>query len=128
MLSSLKESAKGSPWSRAKRARTSCRFIIYGSKRFLIGGGGRRGGPSLRREKQRQGSPPTSIVRGSAWQCSLAATSLGIWLCAYTCNIRVADRSVEGQGSESASGRLSARPREHPAEAAALSMRRRMMW
>src|SRR6516165_2588791 len=75
MLSSLKESAKGSPWSRAKRARTSCRFIIYGSKRFLIGGGGRRGGPSLRREKQRQGSPPTSIVRGSAWQCSLYWTA-----------------------------------------------------
>jgi hypothetical protein len=28
MLSSLKESAKGSPWSRAKRARTSSRVVI----------------------------------------------------------------------------------------------------
>src|SRR5262249_24660652 len=67
MLAWVKESANGSPWSRANRARTSCRFIIYGSKIFLIGGGGRRGRLSLRKEKQRQGTPPPSIVRGSAW-------------------------------------------------------------
>src|SRR5262249_2764191 len=28
MLRSLKESAKGSPWSRAKRARTSCKVVM----------------------------------------------------------------------------------------------------
>src|SRR5262249_56723696 len=32
MLSSLKESAKGSPWSRAKRARTSSRVVIGGAQ------------------------------------------------------------------------------------------------
>src|SRR5262249_5388241 len=37
MLDSLKDSEKGSPWSRAKRARISCRLVIYGFKIFLIG-------------------------------------------------------------------------------------------
>src|SRR5262249_28825418 len=32
-LRSLKESAKGSPWSRAKRARTSCKVVMVGSQR-----------------------------------------------------------------------------------------------
>src|SRR5215468_4237420 len=33
MLRSLKESAKGKPWSRAKRARTSCKVVMVGSRR-----------------------------------------------------------------------------------------------
>jgi hypothetical protein len=32
MLAWVKESAKGSPWSRAKRARTSSRVVIEGSQ------------------------------------------------------------------------------------------------
>src|SRR5262249_22434285 len=37
MLRSLKESAKGNPWSRAKRARTSWRVVMVGSQRSWAG-------------------------------------------------------------------------------------------
>src|SRR5262245_796116 len=49
MLRWVKESAKGSPWSRAKRARTSSRLVMGGLKRLWCEWGGprkRRGGPS----------------------------------------------------------------------------------
>jgi hypothetical protein len=43
MLRWLKESAKGSPWSRAKRARTSDR-VVHGGSRVSGCEGGRPGG------------------------------------------------------------------------------------
>src|SRR5260370_24548681 len=67
MLRSLKESANGRPWSRAKRARTSFRVVI-GDLRCLESKWSdprkRRGGAESGERSHEQDSPPTSIVGG----------------------------------------------------------------
>src|SRR5262249_21187080 len=64
MLISLKESAKGSPWSRAKRARTSSRVVRGGLKGLWCEWGGprkRRGGPSPGKGRTSSNRLPPSL-------------------------------------------------------------------
>src|SRR5215813_11350016 len=91
MLCSLKESAKGSPWSRAKRARTSCRVIIGDLECQGMSGRApeaRRRDQPGRSKRERESHPASLYAAGSDHKLRLQlhqGPTLALMLATFVC-------------------------------------------